>query len=57
MLAIDDVVSWEQYDQVVAATREAVIAKLTPATAEKVAYRNALKVFGLPGLTPVPNKN
>ena len=57
MVAIDDVVSWEQYDQVVAATREAVIAKLTPATAEKVAYRNALKVFGLPGLTPVPNKN
>jgi hypothetical protein len=47
MLAIDDVVSWDQYDQVVAATREGVLAKLRPATAEKVAYRNAVKLFGL----------
>jgi len=49
MLAIDDVVSWEQYDLVVAATREGLLAKLTPATAEKVAYRNALKLYGLAG--------
>lgn len=48
MLSIDDVVSWEQYDQVVTATREAVLAKLSPATAEKVAYRNAVRLFGLP---------
>lgn len=47
MLAIDDVVSWEQYDQVVSATREGVLAKLTPSTAEKVAYRNAVRLFGL----------
>ncbi len=47
MLAIDDVVSWDQYDQVVVATREGVLAKLTPVTAEKVAYRNAVKLFGL----------
>ena len=47
LLAIDDVVSWEQYDQVVAATREGVLAKLTLPTAEKVAYRNALKLFRL----------
>lgn len=47
MLAIDDVVSWDQYDLVVAATREGLLAKLTPATAEKVAYRNAMKLYGL----------
>lgn len=47
MLSIDDVVSWEQYDQVVTATREAVLAKLKPATAEKIAYRNAVRLFGL----------
>lgn len=47
MLAIDDVVSWDQYDQIVAATRDGVLAKLTPVTAEKVAYRNAVKLFGL----------
>jgi predicted TIM-barrel fold metal-dependent hydrolase len=47
MLAIDDVVSWDQYDQIVAATRDGLLAKLTPVTAEKVAYRNAVKLFGL----------
>ena len=47
MLAIDDVVSWEQYDLVVEATREGLLAKLKPETAEKVAYRNAVKLFGL----------
>lgn len=53
MLAIDDVGSWDQYDQVVTATREAVLAKLSPATAEKVAYRNALRLFRLPELPAV----
>lgn len=50
MLAVDDVVSWDQYDLVVTATREGVLAKLSPSTAEKVAYRNALRIFGLPEL-------
>jgi hypothetical protein len=54
MLAIDDVVSWEQYDQVVAATREGVLAKLTPATAVNVAYRNAVHSFGLAVVAAVP---
>ena len=57
MLAIDDVLSWEQYDQVVTATREAVLAKLTPTTAEKVAYKNALRVFGLPSESITNNMN
>lgn len=48
MIAIDDVSSWEQYDQVVKATREAVLAKLSPSTAEKVAYKNAVRLFKLP---------
>jgi predicted TIM-barrel fold metal-dependent hydrolase len=55
MLAIDDVVSWDQYDQVVAATRDGVLAKLTPATAEKVAYRNAVKLFGLSEIASAPS--
>ena len=57
MLAIDDVVSWEQYDQVVSATRDGVLAKLTPATAEKVAYRNAIKLFGLPESAALPSSS
>ncbi len=54
MLAIDDVVSWEQYDRVVEATRAAVLARLSPQTAEKVAFRNALRLYGLPELTGLP---
>ncbi len=54
MLAIDDVVSWTQYDEVVMATRNAVLAKLSPTTAEKVAYRNAVRVFGLPEAPGAP---
>ena len=54
MVAIDDVSSWEQYDQVVAATREALLGKLKPATAEKVAYRNAVRLYGLPDIQRSP---
>lgn len=48
MMAIDDVHSWEQYDEVVAAIRDGVLAKLEPKIAEQVAYRNAIKVYRLP---------
>lgn len=47
MVAIDDVHRWSTYDEVVAAIRGGVLAQLTPGTAEKVAYKNALRVFGL----------
>lgn len=47
MVAVDDVHSWDEYDEVVAAIRTGVLAQLTPATAEKVAYRNALRIFRL----------
>ena len=50
MIAIDDVRSWEQYDEIVAANRNGVLAKLRPETAEKVAYKNAVRVFNLPPL-------
>lgn len=48
MLSIDDVQSWEEYDAVVAANRTGVLDKLSSSTAEKVAYKNAIKVFRLP---------
>ncbi|MBK0393129.1 amidohydrolase family protein [Ramlibacter algicola] len=48
MVGIDDVHSWGVYDDTVAAIREGVLAKLTPATAEKVAWRNAERLFRLP---------
>lgn len=54
MMAIDDVHSWEQYDEVVAAIRDGVLAKLDPVVAEQVAYRNALKVYRLPNDTVRP---
>lgn len=47
MVAIDDVHSWDEYDEVVAAIRGGVLAQLTPAAAEKVAYRNAVRIFRL----------
>jgi predicted TIM-barrel fold metal-dependent hydrolase len=47
MVGIDDVHSWGIYDDTVAAIREGVLAQLTPATAEKVAYRNAVRLFRL----------
>ena len=47
MVAIDDVTSWEQFDEVVTAIRTGLLDKLTPATAEKVAFRNAVRVYRL----------
>jgi predicted TIM-barrel fold metal-dependent hydrolase len=47
MVAIDDVHSWDEYAGVVAAIRQGVLAKLSPATAEKVAYKNAVRLFRL----------
>jgi predicted TIM-barrel fold metal-dependent hydrolase len=47
MVAIDDVHSWDEYAGVVAAIRQGVLAKLSPATAEKVAYKNAVRIFRL----------
>jgi hypothetical protein len=47
MVAIDDVRSWDEYAGVVAAIRQGVLAKLSPATAEKVAYKNAVRLFSL----------
>lgn len=54
MLAIDDVHSWEQYDAVAQSLRAGVLSKLTPATAEKLAYQNALKLFRWPETGAVP---
>jgi hypothetical protein len=56
MVGIDDVHSWDIYDQTVAAIRQGVLAQLSPATAEKVAWRNAVRLFRLPPLdTPAVN--
>ena len=52
MVAIDDVQSWEEYAGVVAAIRQGLLAQLTPETAEKVAYRNAVRIYGLKEPTP-----
>lgn len=54
MLAVDDVHSWQQYDAVVESLRTGVLARLTPASAEKVAYKNALKLFRLPAEEAAP---
>jgi len=48
MVGIDDVHTWQIYDDTVAAIRQGVLAQLTPATAEKVAWRNAVRLFRLP---------
>lgn len=47
MVAVDDVHGWGEYDDVVAAIRTGVLAQLPPATAEKVAWRNAVRIFRL----------
>lgn len=44
---MDDVQRWGVYDDVVASIRSGLLAFLKPETAEKVAYRNAVRVFGL----------
>lgn len=47
MVAIDDVHSWSEYDDVVVAIRKGLLPQLKPETAEKLAYRNAVRVFQL----------
>lgn len=44
---IDDVTSWNEYEEVARAIRNGLLANLSPAAAEKVAYRNAVSLFGL----------
>lgn len=46
-VGIDDVTSWNEYDEVVRAIRTGLLANLSPATAEKVAHKNAIALFGL----------
>lgn len=46
-VAVDDVHSWSQYDEVVATIREGLLGNLSPETAGKVAYKNAVRVFKL----------
>lgn len=46
-VAVDDVHSWSEYDEVVATIREGLLRNLSPETAEKVAYKNAVRVFKL----------
>lgn len=56
MVGIDDVHTWDIYDQTVLAIRQGVLAQLSPATAEKVAWRNAVRLFRLPPVeAPAPN--
>ncbi|MDO8385759.1 MAG: amidohydrolase family protein [Polaromonas sp.] len=50
MVGIDDVHTWDIYDQTVLAIRQGVLAQLTPTTAEKVAWRNAARLFRLPAI-------
>jgi len=44
---IDDVTGWNEYEEVARAIRNGLLANLSPAAAEKVAYRNAVSLFGL----------
>ncbi|MDO8279971.1 MAG: hypothetical protein Q7T63_17845, partial [Burkholderiaceae bacterium] len=46
MVGLDDQDSWSDYDETVRNIR-AMLAELSPATAEKLAYRNAQSLFGL----------
>lgn len=47
MVGVDDVHSWGEYDQVVESIRLGVLARLSPQTAEKVAYQNGVRLFRL----------
>ena len=47
VVGIDTVHNWDEYDRVARAIRLGLLARLSPATAEKVAYTNALAWFGL----------
>jgi hypothetical protein len=56
MVGIDDVHTWDIYDQTVLAIRQGVLAQLTPDTAEKVAWRNAARLFRLQEAQPAAAK-
>lgn len=45
-VGIDDVGSWSEYEMVVGIIRKGLLAHLSPETAEKVAYKNADRLFG-----------
>ena len=47
MVGIDDVHDWDQFDAVIATLRKDLLANLTKATAEKLAHRNARKIYRL----------
>ena len=47
IVGVDNVYSWSEYEGVGSAIRFGLLANLTPATAEKVAYKNAQAWFGL----------
>ncbi len=47
MAAIDDTHDWEQYDEVVRALREGLLAHLDPAVINRVAHGNAMRIFRL----------
>ena len=49
MVGIDDVHSWGTYDDVIESIRTGLLPQLKPETAEKVAYKNAVRVFRLIG--------
>lgn len=50
MVGVDDVHSWGEYDQVVDSIRLGLLARLSPQTAEKVAFRNGERLFRLKDL-------
>lgn len=45
-VGIDDVESWSEYETVVKTIRKGLLAHLSPETAEKVAYKNADRLYG-----------
>ena len=47
VVGIDDVFSWDEYEQTANNIRSGLLANLKPETAEKLAYRNAQAMFGL----------
>jgi Tat protein secretion system quality control protein TatD with DNase activity len=47
-VGLDILQTWEEYEATVRAIRLGLLANLSPATAERVAYRNAQSWFGLP---------
>lgn len=49
MVGVDDVHSWGAYDDVVESIRSGILKHLKPATAEMVAYKNAVRLFRLSG--------